>query len=66
MKATLAVIRWRGADSNEGEISNTPPHAPLLKLKCGQCRKPNNRSRIGSNAILKFGLGLTQPYKTGL
>jgi len=43
-------------------ISNTHP----MSLRRGRCGKPINRSRIGFNTILEFGLNLTQSYKIGL
>ncbi|CAJ2648237.1 unnamed protein product [Trifolium pratense] len=37
-----------------------------MGLKRGRCGKPNNRSRIGSDTMSDFILGLTHPHKTGL
>lgn len=48
------AIRRLGADHNEGKISNTSPHTQVSKrLKRGRCENLNNRSRIGSDTILK-------------
>lgn len=49
-------FRQLGTDRNEGGISNTPLtlQPSPMGLKHKRCGKPNDRSGIGSDTMLKF------------
>lgn len=52
-------MQWN-EDKSNATIKQLAAKQTAINLKCGQCEKLNNKSKIDSNIILKFELNLTQ------